>query len=91
MINLAYVVADDKADVIVDCGAVPPLVRHLQAPPRVSEGDSGPRQYEYGVEKGSAFTLGLIAIKVISLPERNCSLCFHGSFFFLINIDLEMH
>lgn len=51
-------------NVIVDCGAVPALVRQLQAPPPLSEGDSEPRPYEHEVEKGSAFTLGLLAIKV---------------------------
>ncbi|KAK4407138.1 arm repeat protein interacting with a [Sesamum angolense] len=54
---------EDIVNVIVDCGAIPSLVRHLQAPPPVREGDSGPRPYEHEVEKGSAFALGLLAIK----------------------------
>ncbi|XP_027115643.1 ARM REPEAT PROTEIN INTERACTING WITH ABF2 [Coffea eugenioides] len=54
---------EEIVNVIVDCGAVPALVRHLQAPPPVREGDSAPRPYEHEVEKGSAFTLGLLAIK----------------------------
>ncbi|KAG8370723.1 hypothetical protein BUALT_Bualt13G0013000 [Buddleja alternifolia] len=53
---------EDIVNVIVDCAAVPSLVRHLQAP-LAREGDSGPRPYEHEVEKGSAFTLGLLAIK----------------------------
>ncbi|KAL0389506.1 UNVERIFIED_CONTAM: arm repeat protein interacting with a, partial [Sesamum calycinum] len=53
----------DIVNVIVDCEAIPSLVRHLQAPPPVREGDSGPRPYEHEVEKGSAFALGLLAIK----------------------------
>ncbi|KAI3449636.1 hypothetical protein Pfo_006301 [Paulownia fortunei] len=55
--------SEDIVNVIVDCAAVPSLVRHLQAPPPVREGDSGPRPYEHEVEKGIAFTLGLLAIK----------------------------
>lgn len=51
-------------NVIVDCGAVPALVQHLQAPPHVSEGEGSHIPYEHEVEKGSAFTLGLLAIKV---------------------------
>lgn len=51
-------------NVVVDCGAVPALVKHLQAPSLGSEGDGGEMPYEHEVEKGSAFTLGLLAIKV---------------------------
>ncbi|KAL0371310.1 UNVERIFIED_CONTAM: arm repeat protein interacting with a [Sesamum angustifolium] len=54
---------EDIVNVIVDCEAIPSLVRHLQAPPPVREGDSGPRPYEHEVEKGSAFALGFLAIK----------------------------
>lgn len=57
-------VAEEMVNAIVECGAVAPLVRHLLAPEAVSEGDCGPRPYEHEVEKGSAFTLGLLAIKV---------------------------
>ncbi|CAK9147058.1 unnamed protein product [Ilex paraguariensis] len=54
---------EEIVNVIVDCGAVPVLVRHLQAPPPLREGDTGPKPYEHEIEKGSAFTLGLLAIK----------------------------
>ncbi|KAK4482269.1 hypothetical protein RD792_009421 [Penstemon davidsonii] len=54
---------EDVVNLIVDCEAVPSLVRHLQAPPPAREGDSAQRPYEHEVEKGSAFTLGLLAIK----------------------------
>jgi hypothetical protein len=57
-------------NVIVECGAVPALVKHLQVPPAVKEGDSGRLLYEHEVEKGSAFALGLLAVKVI----RDCCL-----------------
>lgn len=55
---------EEIVNVIVDCGAVPALVQHLQAPPLVSEGEGSHIPYEHEVEKGSAFTLGLLAIKV---------------------------
>ncbi|KAJ0791204.1 putative armadillo repeat protein ABAP1/ARIA [Helianthus annuus] len=54
---------EDIVNLIVESGGVPALVRHLQAPEwkELSE----PRPYEHEVEKGSAFTLGLLAIKVL--------------------------
>lgn len=51
-------------NVIVEGGAVPALVKHLQAPAS-GEGDHGLKPYEHEVEKGSAFALGLLAVKVI--------------------------
>ncbi|KAM7521593.1 hypothetical protein LguiA_011495 [Lonicera macranthoides] len=54
---------EDIVNVIVDSGAVPALVRHLEAPPQSREIESGLRPYEHEVEKGSAFTLGLLAVK----------------------------
>lgn len=56
--------AEDVVNVIVEGGAVPALVKHLQAPP-CSEGDrSSSKHCEHEVEKGSAFALGLLAVKV---------------------------
>ena len=52
-------------NVIVEGGAVPALVRHLQAPPVSIDVDDGQRPFEHEVEKGSAFALGLLAVKVI--------------------------
>ncbi|KAL1832844.1 hypothetical protein ACET3Z_002495 [Daucus carota] len=52
---------EEYVNMIVKSGVVPVLVRHLQAPPPQS--DYSPRPYEHEVEKGSAFTLGLLAIK----------------------------
>ncbi|GAA0161388.1 hypothetical protein LIER_17716 [Lithospermum erythrorhizon] len=57
------VLAEEEVNMIVDCGAVPALVRHLRVPPPVREGEHGPIPFEHEVEKGSAFTLGLLAIK----------------------------
>ncbi|PON55274.1 Coatomer beta subunit [Parasponia andersonii] len=53
---------EDVVDVIVDCGAVPVLVKHLQAQ-TLGDGDCAPGPYEHEVEKGSAFALGLLAVK----------------------------
>ncbi|KAJ0734895.1 putative chromatin remodeling & transcription regulator BTB-POZ family [Helianthus annuus] len=52
---------EDIVNLIVVSGAVPALVRHLQAP-QVKE-VTVPGAYEHEVEKGCAFTLGLLAIK----------------------------
>lgn len=46
---------------IVDCGVVPVLMRHMQAPPE----NGGPKPLEHEVEKATAFALGLLAYKVI--------------------------
>ncbi|KAI3768565.1 hypothetical protein L2E82_19371 [Cichorium intybus] len=54
---------ENIVNLIVESGAVPALVRHLQAPQLPEELVTGPRAYEDEVEKGSAFTLGLLAIK----------------------------
>ncbi|CAL5427725.1 unnamed protein product [Camellia sinensis] len=54
---------EEFVNVIVDCGAVSALVRHLQAPPSSREGDTDSKPHEHEVEKGSAFTLGLLAVK----------------------------
>lgn len=52
-------------NLVVECGAVPALVKHLQAPPPERGGDNSPIPYTHEVEKDSAFALGLIAVKVI--------------------------
>ncbi|KAE9460608.1 hypothetical protein C3L33_07506, partial [Rhododendron williamsianum] len=52
---------EEIVNLIVDCGAVAPLVRHLQAP----SSSTGSKPYEHEVEKGSAFTLGLLAVKSV--------------------------
>jgi hypothetical protein len=67
-------VVEDIVNLIVESGAVPALVRHLQA--SQSKEVAEPRPYEHEVEKGSAFTLGLLAIKVLfhySLAVSHCA------------------
>ncbi|KAF8401677.1 hypothetical protein HHK36_012623 [Tetracentron sinense] len=54
---------EEVVNVIVDGGSVTALVRHLQAPPPLREGEEGPKPFEHEVEKGSAFALGLLAVK----------------------------
>ncbi|KAG6438318.1 hypothetical protein SASPL_103255 [Salvia splendens] len=54
---------EDVVNVIVDCEAIPTLVRHLQIPPPLREGDTDPIPYKHEVEKASAFAIGLLAIK----------------------------
>ncbi|XP_044485451.1 ARM REPEAT PROTEIN INTERACTING WITH ABF2-like [Mangifera indica] len=53
---------EEIVNVIVDNGAVPVLVRHLQAPPPLPLRDFL-MPFEHEVEKGSAFALGLLAVK----------------------------
>lgn len=52
---------------IVEGGAVPALIKHLQPPPLPEHG--APKPFEHEVEKGSAFALGLLAVKVTSLQR----------------------
>lgn len=68
--NATHALADlakneEFVNVIVENGAVPALVRHLQEPTSMlldCDG-GGERHYEHDVEKGSAFALGLLAVK----------------------------
>ncbi|KAK8928215.1 ARM REPEAT PROTEIN INTERACTING WITH ABF2 [Platanthera zijinensis] len=68
--NATHALADlakneELVNVIVENGAVPALVRHLQEPTALlldCDG-GGERHYEHDVEKGSAFALGLLAVK----------------------------
>ena len=62
-IYICIYIVEEVVNVIVEGGAVPALVKHLQAPP-LPESDRGPKPYEHEVEKGSAFALGLLAVKV---------------------------
>ena len=63
---MCFILAEEVVNVIVEGGAVPALVKHLQAPP-CDDGDRSPKPFEHEVEKGSAFALGLLAVKVILL------------------------
>lgn len=63
--------SEDFVDAIVEEGAVPVLVKHLQAPP-YSDGDEAQKSFEHEVEKGSAFALGYLAIKVLIHTLHSC-------------------
>ncbi|OMP05069.1 BTB/POZ-like protein [Corchorus olitorius] len=71
---------EDIVDLIVECGAIPALVKHLQTPPLFTEGDVKP--FEFEVEKGSAFTLGLLAVK----PEHQQVIVDAGALPYLVNL-----
>ncbi|XVF66689.1 hypothetical protein PTKIN_Ptkin10aG0057600 [Pterospermum kingtungense] len=72
---------EEVVNVIVEGGAVPALVKHLQAPPS-DNGDRSPKPFEHEVEKGSAFTLGLLAI----MPEHQQLIVDSGALPRLLNL-----
>ncbi|KAJ4833769.1 hypothetical protein Tsubulata_012646 [Turnera subulata] len=76
---------EEVVNVIVEGGAVPALVKHLQAPP-LSEGAGNSRPFEHEVEKGSAFALGLLAVK----PEHQQLIVDTGALTNLVNL-LKRH
>ncbi|KAL6971508.1 hypothetical protein U1Q18_031187 [Sarracenia purpurea var. burkii] len=76
---------EEFVNVIVDGGAVPALVKHLQAPP-LSEGDGSLKPFEHEVEKGSAFALGLLAVK----PEHQQLIVDNGALPHLVDL-LKRH
>ncbi|XP_015888046.1 ARM REPEAT PROTEIN INTERACTING WITH ABF2 [Ziziphus jujuba] len=76
---------EEVVNVIVEGGAVPALVKHLQAPP-FADGDHVPKPYEHEVEKGSAFALGLLAVK----PEHQQLIVDTGALTYLVNL-LKRH
>ncbi|XP_054818516.1 ARM REPEAT PROTEIN INTERACTING WITH ABF2-like isoform X2 [Prosopis cineraria] len=71
---------------IVDCGAIPALLRHLKAPEPVREGHGGPKPYEHEVEKGCAFVIGLLAVK----PEHQQHIVDAGALPYLMDL-LKRH
>jgi hypothetical protein len=77
---------EDNVNMIVDMNAVPALVRHLKAPPLLSEGGIVYKPLEHEVEKGSAFTLGLLALK----PEHQQLIVDAGALPHLVNL-LKRH
>lgn len=65
-INLIFFFyTEEVVNVIVEGGAVPALVRHLREP-LLAPNEGEERPFEHEVEKGSAFALGLLAVKVTS-------------------------
>ncbi|KAI4345603.1 hypothetical protein L6164_012709 [Bauhinia variegata] len=76
---------EEVVNVIVEGGAIPALVKHLQAPP-LSENDRSPKPFEHEVEKGSAFALGLLAVK----PEHQQLIVENGALKHLVDL-LKRH
>ncbi|TYJ20029.1 hypothetical protein E1A91_A09G233000v1 [Gossypium mustelinum] len=72
---------EEVVNVIVEGGAVPALVKHLQAPP-CEDRDRSPKPFEHEVEKGSAFALGLLAVK----PEHQQLIVDSGALSHLVNL-----
>ncbi|KAM6545407.1 hypothetical protein CsatB_026143 [Cannabis sativa] len=72
---------EEVVNVIVEGGAVPALVKHLQAPPSL-ESDRGSKPYEHEVEKGCAFALGLLAVK----PEHQQLIVDTGALSHLVDL-----
>nr|CAB3461559.1 unnamed protein product [Digitaria exilis] len=58
---------EEVVNAIVEGGAVPALVRHLEEPAAAAQEDQQLRPFEHEVEKGAAFALGLLAVKEIHL------------------------
>ncbi|XP_038701552.1 ARM REPEAT PROTEIN INTERACTING WITH ABF2-like isoform X2 [Tripterygium wilfordii] len=79
------IVAEEVVNGIVEGGAVPALVKHLQSPPPGKD-DRGLKPFEHEVEKGSAFALGLLAVK----PEHQQLIVDNGALLHLVNL-LDRH
>ncbi|KAH1223114.1 ARM REPEAT PROTEIN INTERACTING WITH ABF2 [Glycine max] len=80
---------EEVVNVIVEGGAIPALVKHLQVPPLpLPETDRVPRPmpFEHEVEKGSAFALGLLAVK----PEHQQLIVDSGALKHLVDL-LKRH
>ncbi|KAJ6838792.1 ARM REPEAT PROTEIN INTERACTING WITH ABF2 [Iris pallida] len=73
---------EEAVNEIVEGGAVPALVMHLQEPPA----ETDERPFEHEVEKGSAFALGLLAVK----PEHQQLIVDAGALPLLISL-LKRH
>ncbi|CAL9041913.1 unnamed protein product [Musa banksii] len=77
---------EEVVNVIVEGGAVPALVKHLEEPPpllaREGSAAGGDRPFEHEVEKGSAFALGLLAVK----PEHQQLIVDAGALRLLVNL-----
>ncbi|EPS65254.1 hypothetical protein M569_09523, partial [Genlisea aurea] len=72
---------EDVVNLIVDGGAVPVLVKHLQSPSCDGDEKNCPSPHAHEIEKGSAFTLGLLAIK----PEHQQLIVDEGALPHLVN------
>ncbi|BAT94040.1 ARM REPEAT PROTEIN INTERACTING WITH [Vigna angularis] len=76
---------EEVVNLIVEGGAIPALVKHLQAPPLIDRVQK-PLPFEHEVEKGSAFALGLLAVK----PEHQQLIVDSGALIHLVDL-LKRH
>ncbi|CAN6360217.1 unnamed protein product [Urochloa humidicola] len=73
---------EEVVNAIVEGGAVPALVRHLEEPAAAAQEDQQLRPFEHEVEKGAAFALGLLAVK----PEHQQLIVDAGALPPLVNL-----
>ncbi|KAJ6898846.1 ARM REPEAT PROTEIN INTERACTING WITH ABF2-like isoform X2 [Populus alba x Populus x berolinensis] len=73
---------EEVVNLIVEGGAVPALVKHLQVPPSSETDHDTSKPFEHEVEKGSAFALGLLAVK----PEHQQLIVDAGALSHLVSL-----
>uniref|UniRef100_A0A6M2EDN0 BTB domain-containing protein n=1 Tax=Populus davidiana TaxID=266767 RepID=A0A6M2EDN0_9ROSI len=73
---------EEVVNLIVEGGAVPALVKHLQVPPSSEIDHDTSKPFEHEVEKGSAFALGLLAVK----PEHQQLIVDAGALSHLVSL-----
>ncbi|XP_073266920.1 ARM REPEAT PROTEIN INTERACTING WITH ABF2 isoform X2 [Populus alba] len=73
---------EEVVNVIVEGGAVPALVKHLEAPPSSGIDHNNSKPFEHEVEKESAFALGLLAVK----PEHQQIIVDAGALSHLVSL-----
>ncbi|KAL3578213.1 hypothetical protein D5086_019717 [Populus alba] len=73
---------EEVVNLIVEGGAVPALVKHLQVPPSSEIDHDASKPFEHEVEKGSAFALGLLAVK----PEHQQLIVDAGALSHLVSL-----
>ncbi|KAJ6318587.1 hypothetical protein OIU76_014024 [Salix suchowensis] len=73
---------EEVVNVIVEGGAIPALVKHLEAPPSSEIDHDNSKPFEHEVEKESAFALGLLAVK----PEHQQIIVDAGALSHLVSL-----
>ncbi|XP_061341357.1 ARM REPEAT PROTEIN INTERACTING WITH ABF2-like [Gastrolobium bilobum] len=73
---------EDLVDTIVDCGAVPVLVTHLQVLKSVRRDTDATKPYRFCVERGCTFVLTLLAVQ----PEHQKLIVDAGALPYLIDL-----
>ncbi|XP_028753653.1 ARM REPEAT PROTEIN INTERACTING WITH ABF2-like [Neltuma alba] len=83
-VDVLFAVGHNEAilNSMVDCGAVPALLKYLEAPEPVREGDGVPKPYEHEVEKGCLLVLESLAFK----PEHQQLIVDAGALSYLMDL-----